>query len=362
MTIPKFKNIKIEAYKPGRSKIGKIKDIVKLSANESALGISTRARKIISAKTINISKYPDSNSKDLRKELSKMYNCDFNKIICGAGSDEIIQIICQLYLNSGDEVIVPQYSFLMYRIYTKIVGADIVFAREKNFKASVEEIIKKVSKKTKIVFLANPNNPTGTYLNKKELINLRKKLNQKILLVLDDAYFEYIKDKNYKSGLDIFKNKNNVIILRTFSKIYGLAALRVGWGYGSKNIIYALNKIKPPFNVNQIAQKVAKEALKDKKFVKRSIEHNFIWATKIKTFLSQLNIFTNEVSANFFLLNFDKSKYSGKYVFKKLKLKGIILRSTEEGYNIKNKLRLTIGSTKENMKFINAMKVIFNKK
>ena len=362
MTVPKFRNIKIEAYKPGKSIVGKIKNIVKLSANESALGMSPKARKAISTKNVSMSKYPDSNSRDLRKELSKMYSCDFNRIICGSGSDEIIQIICQLYLNKTDEVIVSQYSFLMYRIYSKIVGGNIVFAKEKNFKASVEEIIKKVSKKTKIVFLANPNNPTGTYLNKVELINLRKKLNQKILLVLDDAYFEYVKDKSYRSSLDIFKNKNNVIVIRTFSKIYGLAALRIGWGYGPKKIIDAMNKIKPPFNVNQIAQIAAKESLKDKKFVKRSIEHNFIWANKIKIFLSELNIFTNKVSANFFLLNFDKSKFSGKYVYKKLKSKGIILRSTEEGYNIKNKLRLTIGSTKENMKFINTMKNIFYKK
>ena len=362
MTVPKFRNIKIEAYKPGKSIVGKIKNIVKLSANESALGMSPKARKAISTKNVSMSKYPDSNSRDLRKELSKMYSCDFNRIICGSGSDEIIQIICQLYLNKTDEVIVSQYSFLMYRIYSKIAGGNIVFAKEKNFKASVEEIIKKVSKKTKIVFLANPNNPTGTYLNKVELINLRKKLNQKILLVLDDAYFEYVKDKSYRSSLDIFKNKNNVIVIRTFSKIYGLAALRIGWGYGPKKIIDAMNKIKPPFNVNQIAQIAAKESLKDKKFVKRSIEHNFIWANKIKIFLSELNIFTNKVSANFLLLNFDKSKFSGKYVYKKLKSEGIILRSTEEGYNIKNKLRLTIGSTKENMKFINTMKNIFYKK
>jgi len=361
MTIPKFRNIRVEAYKPGRSKSGKLKNIIKLSANESALGISPKVRKTLSVKNANLSKYPDGKSKDLRKEISKVYACNFNKIICGSGSDEIIQMICQLYLKPSNEVIVPQYSFLMYRIYTKIVGANVVFAKEKNFKVSVEEIIKKVSKKTKIVFLANPNNPTGTYINKLELINLRKKLNQKILLVLDDAYFDYMKNKDYKSALDIFKNKNNVIILRTFSKIYGLAALRVGWGYGAKKIIDAMNKIKPPFNVNQTAQAAAKEALKDKNFVKRSIQHNLIWANKIKTFLNKLNIFTNEVSANFFLLNFDKCRFSAKYVFKKLELKGIILRSTEEGYNIKNKLRLTIGSANENIKFINVMKGIFNK-
>ena len=359
MIIPKFKNIRIEAYKPGRSKIGKFKKVIKLSANESALGISPKAKKVISSKNINLSKYPDGDSKDLRKKISKVYNCDFNKIICGSGSDEIIQMICQLYLSPSDEVVVPQYSFLMYRIYAKIVGANVIFSKEKNFKVSVEEIIKKVSKKTKIVFLANPNNPTGTYLNKIELINLRKKLDQKILLVVDDAYFEYMKNKDYESGLDIFKNKNNVIILRTFSKIYGLAALRIGWGYGAKKIIDAMNKIKPPFNVNQTAQNAAREALKDRNFIRRSIQHNFIWTNKIKFFLDKLNILTNDVSANFFLLNFDKSKFSAKHVFKKLKLKGIILRSMEDGYNIKNRLRLTIGSTRENVKFINQMKDIF---
>jgi len=361
MTIPKFKTIRIKAYKPGKSKLGKFKNIIKLSANESAIGISPKARKVLSAKNINVSKYPDSKSKDLRKEISKTYNCNFNKIICGSGSDEIIQLVCQLYLQPSDEVIVPEYSFLMYRIYAKIVGAKVKLAKEKNFKISVEEIIKKVSKKTKIVFLANPNNPTGTYLDKSELINLRKKLNQKILLVLDDAYFEYMKNKSYKSSLDIFKNKNNVIILRTFSKIYGLAALRVGWGYGSKKIIEALNNIKPPFNVNQTAQIAAREALKDRNFVKNSVRHNQEWANKIKFFLNKLNISTNEISANFFLLNFDKSKFSAKYVFRKLESKRIILRSTEDGYNIKNKLRLTIGSAKENIKFMNVMKNIFNK-
>tara|TARA_Y100000389_G_scaffold174317_1_gene184177 strand:+ start:903 stop:1988 length:1086 start_codon:yes stop_codon:yes gene_type:complete len=361
MTIPKFRNIRIEVYKPGRSRLSKIKNIIKLSANESALGISPKARKAISSKDVILSKYPDSKSKNLRKEISKMYNCDFNKIICGSGSDEIIQMICQLYLSPSDEVIVPRYSFLMYRIYAKIVNAKVVFAEEKDYKISIEEIVKKVSKKTKIVFLANPNNPTGTYLDKLELITLRKRLNKKILLVLDDAYFEYMNNKNYSSGLDIFKNKNNVIILRTFSKIYGLAALRVGWGYGAKKIIDAMYKIKPPFNVNQAGQVAARESLKDKYFVKRSIKHNIFWANKIKKFLYKIHVYTNEVSANFFLLNFDKCKFSARYVLKKLEIKGIILRSTEEGYNIKNRLRLTIGSAKENKKFLEVMGSIFKK-
>ena len=307
-----------------------------------------------------ISKYPDGKAKNLRKEISKKYKCDFEKIICGAGSDEIIQMICQLYLKPSDEVIVPQYSFLMYRIYAQIVGAKVVFSKEENFKVSINEIIKKVTKKTKLVFIANPNNPTGTYLSRAELIDLRMKLNKNILLVLDDAYFEYMKNKDYKSGLDLFKNKDNVVVIRTFSKIYGLASLRVGWGHGPKKIISAMNLIRPPFNVNQVAQMAAIEALKDRNFINQSVKHNITEANKVRNVLEKLKIFSNEVTANFLLLNFDKCKFSANYVFNKLQSKGIILRSTEDGYNIKNKLRLTIGSKKENMRFITTIKTIFN--
>jgi histidinol-phosphate aminotransferase len=359
MTVPKFKKFNIEAYKPGKSNIAKIKNVIKLSANESALGVSPKVKKVLSNKNLTFSKYPDSKSKILRKEISKKFHCDFNKIICGAGSDEIIQMICQLYLKKLDEVIVPQYSFLMYRIYAQIVGAKVIFSKEKNFKVSVSEIIKKVTKKTKIVFIANPNNPTGTYLTKLELINLRKKLKKNILLVLDDAYFEYMKNKDYRSSLDLFKNKDNVITIRTFSKIYGLASLRVGWGYAPRKIINAMNTIKPPFNVNQLAQIAAIEALKDKKFINKSVNHNISSANKIKKYLENFDIFSNKVTANFLLLNFDRCKFSANYVFKMLQSKNIILRSTKDGYNIKNKLRLTIGSNKENEKFIKAIKSIF---
>ena len=171
MVLPTFRNIKIKAYKPGKSILKKKSNIIKLSANESALGVSLRVKKILNNNS-QISKYPDSKAHDLRKSISKTFKCDFNKIICGSGSDEVIQMLCQLFLTTKDEVIVPEYSFLMYRIYVSIIGAKVVYSKEKDFKVSVDEILKKVNKRTKIVFLANPNNPTGTYLNKKELINL----------------------------------------------------------------------------------------------------------------------------------------------------------------------------------------------
>ncbi len=351
MTEPIFRRIKIESYKPGKSFIGKKRKLIKLSANEGALGFSKNIRKI-NLKSSKLDKYPDSKCKDLRREIAKTYKCKFEKIICGSGSDEIIQMLCQLFISKNDEVLVPQYSFLMYRIYAKIAGAKVVFAKEKNFKISVDNLISKVTKKTKIIFLANPNNPTGTYLNSNELINLRKRLNKKILLVIDDAYFEYMNNKDYKTGLSIFSNSKNVFILRTFSKIYGLASLRVGWGYGPKKIVDALYSIKPPFNVNKLAQISAIESLKDKRFVAKSVKHNLYWSKKLRIFFRKKKIKTNNCTANFFLLDFNNCKFSADYIYNNLEKKGIILRKMEN-YNMTNKLRVTIGSTKENLQLMN---------
>ena len=183
-------------------------------------------------------------------------------------------------------------------------------------------------------------------------------MNKKILLVLDDAYDEYMKDKKYSSGMKIFKNNKNVFILRTFSKIYGLASLRIGWGYGDMRIIKALNLIKPPFNVNRVAQICAIESLKDKKFIQKSVKHNLIWSKRIKKDLEKFNIFSNKVSANFLLLNFNKCKLSADNIEKKLQKKGLILRETKT-YGIKNCLRLTIGNESENRFLLKTINQIF---
>ena len=197
-----------------------------------------------------------------------------------------------------------------------------------------------------------------SYLYRNELINLRKKLRKDILLVIDDAYYEYMKDNKYASGLKIFKNSKNVFILRTFSKIYGLAALRIGWGYGDKKIIQALNFIKPPFNVNEIAQLCAIEALKDNKFISKSIKHNLYWSKKIKKSLEEFDIYSNKISANFLLLNFNRCKLTAISVEKILESKGIILREMNT-YGIDNHLRLTIGNSAENKLFLKEIAQIF---
>ena len=336
------------------------KKIIKLNSNENPFGPSKLAMEALRNSFDLINNYPSSSHEKLRKAISNIYNIDFENITCGAGSDELISFICQCFCSPNDEVVYTEHGFAMYRISASLRGAIPIKAKETNRFADVDNILKKCNNKTKIVFLANPNNPTGTYLTKIELLELRKKLRQNILLVIDDAYYEYMVNKDYKSGLELFKNKKNVFVLRTFSKIYGLASLRIGWGYGSKDIVKELLKIKPPFNINKIAEMAAVEALKDKSFISKSVKHNLKWAYKIKKALENYKIETNKVSANFLLLDFDNCKYSAIKIKKSLEKKGILLRSLE-AYKIKNKLRLTIGNTRENILLLKTLEKIFRK-
>ena len=195
MSLPKPKKINAEKYVAGLSLFKQKTASIKLSANESALGPSPKAIKEFIKVSNNLKRYPDSDGIFLRNILAKKFKLDSNRIILGSGSDQIFELICKAFLNKNDEVIVPEFSFIIYRIYSKIYGAKIKYAKELNFKISIKNILSKVTKKTKIVFLANPNNPTGTIIGKKELLQLRKKLRSNILLVVDDAYFEYVKDK-----------------------------------------------------------------------------------------------------------------------------------------------------------------------
>jgi len=354
MILPKPTNFKVERYIGGLSKFKKIDNSIKLSANESALGPSSKAIQAIERDKNKVFKYPESDSNSLREVLSEKFNIDPKRIICGSGSDQIFDFVCHLFIEPGDEVVVTEFGFIMHRIYASHYKAKVILAKEKNFKASVDEILRKVTDKTKIVFVANPNNPTGTYLSKNEMLNLRKKLRSNILLVVDDAYFEFLNVENFTSGLDLFKDSANVLITRTFSKIYGLAGLRLGWGYSSQEIIDAMYQIKPPFNVNRIALAAGTEAIKDKEWTKRAIEHNTLWSKKIFSVLKEFNIKTNEPTANFFLMNFDKTKINSDEAFEKLAAEKLILRKMTQ-YKISNALRLTIGNKKVNEHFIKSV-------
>ena len=359
MKLPKPRKIIAEKYVAGLSLFKSRRSPIKLSANESALGPSPKAVKSYNSIGKGFVRYPDSDGTFFRKVLSKQFRIKRDRIILGSGSDQIFELICKLFLNKGDEVVVPEFSFIIYRIYSRMFGAKVKYAKEENFRASVESILKCVSRKTKIVFLANPNNPTGTYLDKSEVLKLRKQLRSDILLVIDDAYFEYIDDLNYSSGIDLFSNSQNVIVTRTFSKIYGLAGLRIGWGYGPKKIIEKLYEIKPPFNVSRPALFAATQAVQDTKWLDKAVRHNSFWAKKIFDIIDEIGIATNRTNVNFFLLNFNFVNKSASQVFNQLANSGILVRQMDV-YNIKNSLRVTIGNDKENKKLISVLRKIFN--
>ena len=359
MKLPKPKKIIAEKYVAGLSLFKSRRSPIKLSANESALGPSPKAVKSYTSIGKSFVRYPDSDGTFFRKVLAKKFRLKKDRIILGSGSDQIFELVCKLFINKGDEVVVPEYSFIIYRIYSRMFGAKVRFAKEENFTPSVKSIMNCVNKKTKIVFLANPNNPTGTYLNKREVLKLRKKLRSDILLVIDDAYFEYVKDPEYASGIDLFSKSENVIITRTFSKIYGLAGLRIGWGYGPKKIIKKMYQIKPPFNVSRPALFAATQAVLDTKWLNKAIQHNNFWAKKIFDVIDEIGIATNRTNVNFFLINFDLVNQSASKVFNKLANSGILVRQMDV-YGIKNSLRVTIGNSKENKKFISVLRKIFN--
>ena len=359
MKLPKPNNINAQKYVAGMSFFKKKLAKIKLSANESALGPSPKAKKEYIKVSKSFARYPDSDGSYLRESLGNKFKLDKNRIILGAGSDQIFELICKAYLKKGDEVIVPKFSFIIYRIYSRMNGAKVIYSKEDNFKVSVQDILKKVTRKTKIVFIANPNNPTGTYVSKKDLLFLRKKLRSNILLVVDDAYFEYVKQKDYSSALKLFSKFKNVVMTRTFSKIYGLAGLRVGWGYASKEIIDVLNKIKPPFNINSAALFAASAAVKDTAWLNKEIKHVNNWNKKMFNEFKKMKIETNKSYSNFLLVNFDKVKINSSKVFKLLAKAGILVRKMDV-YGIKNSLRITIGKSEENRKLIFKMKKILN--
>jgi histidinol-phosphate aminotransferase len=359
MKLPKAKSLNAEKYVAGLSLFKQKFAKIKLSANESALGPSPKAIKEYIKVSKNFKRYPDSDGTFLRKVIAKKFRLDVNRIILGSGSDQVFELICKAFLNKNDEVVVSKYSFIIYRIYSKLNFAKIIYAPENNFTSSVNNILSRVTKKTKIVFIANPNNPTGTYIKKKEILRLRKKLRSDILLVVDDAYFEYLNFKDYENGLKLFSKFRNVVVTRTFSKIYGLAGLRIGWAHASKDIINALYKIKPPFNVSRPALFAASVALKDTSWLNKEIKHVRKWSRKFYDFFKKLNVNTNKTSVNFLLINFNKVKKTSKQVFFALAKKGILLRQMDV-YSIKNSLRVTIGNNKENLKLMSELKRILN--
>ena len=263
----------IEPYVPGKSGAKGAK-VYKLSSNESPLGASPKAVAAFSKESSRLELYPDGSAKSLREAIAARYGLKTETIVCGAGSDELLQLLAHAYLGPGDEAIYSQYGFLVYPIAIKANGATAIVAPERDFTAGVDAILARVSERTRIVFLANPNNPTGTYLPFSEVKRLHAGLPKRVLLVLDAAYAEYVRRNDYESGIELVSTFDNVVMTRTFSKIYGLAGLRLGWAYCPAHVADVLNRIRGPFNVSAPAMAAGAAAIADQAFVERAVAHN----------------------------------------------------------------------------------------
>ena len=271
----------IAKYIPGESLIDGKKDVIKLSSNESPFKIPSKVSAISEKLISKFNLYPDGDSNILKKSLSKNFKINFSQIICGNGSDDILSLVAQAFSDENSEIICSQYGFIYYPIVAKISGAKVLTAKTDGLNISCKNILSLITKKTKIIFFANPNNPTGTVILRNELIKFISSVPKNIIIVIDGAYSEFVTNKNYSNGLDLVKKFPNIIVTRTFSKIYALAGLRLGWAYSSKSIIEILEKIRGPFNVNSIAQNIGAMILKEKKFLMKSINHNNKWQKKL---------------------------------------------------------------------------------
>ena len=346
----------LEPYKGGKSKLSGIETIFKLSSNENPFGPSELVIDAYNKAINDITIYPDPLNDELIKKLSDFYSLDSKGIVCGCGSDEILHLLARAYLSGNDEAIVSENCFAVYPLAIKASGARVVRAKEINFKTQIQSILELINNATKMVFLANPNNPTGTIISYDEIIELHSKLPSNILLVLDEAYAEYVKVESYKNYFDLVNNNNNVVITRTFSKVYGLAGLRVGWAYCPKDVIETLNRLRIPFSVNSTAQKVAVAALTDQNHVINSVRHNTDWLSKMELGLEGLGFSVTPSNCNFLLIEATSNlDFSADEVYEFLCSKGIIVRQMQE-YNLPSFLRITIGTVEANKLVISSLK------
>ena len=349
---PRAGVLAIDAYVPGSSHAPGVAKVFKLSSNETPHGPSPLARAAYLEAANYLADYPDGSARVLREAIGAVHGIDPERIICGAGSDELLAITAKAYLGPGDECVFTQYGFLVYRIATLAAGATPVVAAERNYTADVDAILACVTARTRLVFLANPNNPTGTYLPMSEVMRLHHALPRNVLLVLDAAYSEYLRLPDYDPGLDLALEAPNVLMTRTFSKIHGLAALRLGWAVGPAAVIDALNRVRGPFNVSGPSIAAGVAAVADLGHVERSIAHNEHWLPKITQKLRDLGLEVTPSVANFVLIHFaDVAQRAAADAF--LTARGLIVRPVG-AYGLPTALRMTVGSEEANVLTIQA--------
>lgn len=353
MTGPKaLPNIlEITPYKGGQKLIG----AHKLSSNENPLGCSPAAQAAAVEAAKHLELYPDGSAEALRAAIGAKYGIETDRIVCGAGSDEIFQLLGRAYLRPGDNIVQSQYGFLVYRLIAQQSGAETRSAPETDLTTNVDAMLEQVDDNTKIVFLANPNNPTGSYIPYSEVKRLHANLPENVLLVLDGAYAEYVRNNDYSSGMEMAGEMANVLVTRTFSKIHGLAALRLGWAYGPETVIDALNRTRGPFNVSAVSQAAGIAAINDDAFMAKSADHNDTESLRVSTAVEKAGFKTYPSVGNFVLIEFpeDKGRTSAEAdTF--LRNHGVVIRDVKV-YGLPTCLRASIGTVEQNDDLIAAI-------
>jgi histidinol-phosphate aminotransferase len=347
----------INPYVPGQSSApgaAKASKIFKLSANETPLGPSHRAVDALRGFAERLQDYPDGSATTLREAIGAKHGLDPARIVCGNGSDEVLHLLAAAYIGPGDEGIFTEHGFLVYKIAILAAGGVPITADETNLTADVDKILAKVGPRTKVVFLANPNNPTGTYLPFAEVKRLALCLPSHVLLVLDAAYAEYVTRPNYTSGVELVTNNENVVMTRTFSKIYGLAGIRLGWGYAQLAVCGAINRIRGPFNINGGAIAAGVAALEDRSHIEKAIAHNDVWLAWLTREISGLGLKITPSAGNFLLLHFN-GETQARAADQFLLGRGLILRAVG-AYGLPHCLRLTVGTEEANRLVVAALK------
>jgi histidinol-phosphate aminotransferase len=346
----------IHAYVPGKAKAEGIAHPIKLSANENVLGSSEQAREAYASASSELHVYPDPRATILRSAVAERYGLEPERLIFGCGSDEVFVLLNQTFLEPGDNIVQGEFAFAAFAIGAHACQAEVKIAREPDFRIDVDEILKVVDERTRLVFLANPGNPTGTWIPFSEVQRLHEALPPSVVLVLDGAYSEFVTDPAFDDGLGWARDKANVVVTHTFSKLHGLAALRVGWGYGPPEIIAAMDRIRLPFNTSIAAQRAAVAALADEAFQRRSIAHVEQWRPWLEQQLGGLGLdVVRPSAANFVLVGFPK--VPGRTAAEAeawLSSKGLLVRQVTN-YGLPDHLRITIGLEEHNRAVIGAL-------
>ena len=339
---PRPEILTIQAYVAGEAKVQGVNHILKLSSNEGAFGPPDSAQAAFRQVAPEMHRYPDGGSVALRRAIGARFGLDAERIVCGTGSDELIQHLCHIYGGPGADIIMTMHGFTMYQIAGTYAGSRVLKVPERNLTADVDSILAAVTPATRIVFLANPNNPTGSLVAADEMARLRRALPPAVLLVVDAAYAEYVTAPGYDPGTALVDAGDNTVMLRTFSKIFGMGGMRVGWAYAPPAVIDVLNRVRGVFNVNIAAQAAAVAALAEPGWVERSVAHNTAWRARLSAALQAAGIKVWPSHGNFILADFAAAARA-KRADAFLRGRGIIVRGMA-AYDLPHCLRVTVGT------------------